>query len=103
MKVFIGGQKTHHNRTFERTYPTLEFIFAQFDAPLARWVSGARKADVVIIDTSRCSHDIVDSIKKRCPNLGLVIVDGKAQIRGVLDGLVQEGAVRHTYTQPAIN
>lgn len=63
MKIFIGGLLPVRQDRFKQLYPDVEFLFASDQERPQRWLSRAKKADVVIIDQARCSHKVVNLLK----------------------------------------
>lgn len=95
MNIFIGGPMAQHQQRFAQDYPDVQFVFASYEDTLRKWVRGATRADHVVIDQSRCSHKIIDALRKR--GCRPVMVDGKAEIRKVLDDLLAHGSTQHRY------
>lgn len=93
-RIFIGGQKKHHLDRIKQAFPNVEFTFASYDDPDTKWISRASRADIVVIDQSRCSHDVVDALRKR--KCRIYFVDGKREIHELIERLIH-GQAQPTY------
>lgn len=97
MKIFIGGMKKHHQEKFKKLHPDVRFTFACYEDGLDTWAAEARRADYVIIDQSRCSHKIVEHIRKRVRQ-HVYFTDSKAVMHQIINDIKRDGASRQVYT-----
>lgn len=96
MKIFIGGMKEHHQRAFAAEFPNVDFAFAAYHDRPQRWITGATRSDIVIVDQSRCTHTLVDMLRKnvRSP---LWFTDSKAHMREIIKEAITNGKVGYRY------
>lgn len=85
MKIFIGGLLPIRQHRIRQTFPHLEFEFASDQEALHRWISRAKRADVVILDQGRCNHTIVDMLK--ASRVAYQFADGNAAIKKIIGEL----------------
>lgn len=97
MKIFVGGMKDHHQRAFSDEFPHIEFEFAAFTDPIRKWARRAKHCDIIIIDQSRCSHTIVEHMR-RAIHKPFYFTDSKAHMREIIKEATANGKVGYRYT-----
>lgn len=99
MKIFIGGVQPQHQQKFLELYPDVLFTFASDQDGEKKWINAATGADHIVIDQARCNHRLVDRLKAK--GAAIIRADGKAEIRRIIEEIIDHGTTTHSYTQPA--
>lgn len=91
MKIFIGGLLPIRQQRFRQMFPEIEFEFASDQEPRRRWVSGAKRADVVIIDQGRTNHTIINMFNSM--HIDYQFADGNAAIERLIRVMTHDATV----------
>lgn len=97
MKIFIGGMKEHHQRAFASEFPGVEFEFAAYTDADHKWRARAIRCDMVIIDQSRCSHRVVNGLRKDLGQTHIYFTDSKAHMREIIKEVLANGKAGYRY------
>lgn len=99
MRIFIGGVHPQHQRKFVDLYPDVLFSFASDQDGEKKWINAATGADHIVIDQARCNHRIIDRLRARSARV--LLGDGKAELRRIIQEIIDHGTTTHNYAAPA--